>query len=141
MPHFENSEVVRHVLQTLINISGRKTTKGQAVTAMNELIKKLQEKYDFLKHVEIKDIRFIETDEPVTVMSDIDSVKLNDVGKALYDIIKMMNLNLGREAGYFFIKELRNNIREDYYSTIEEMGLDLGVMQLEFEINQISKKL
>ncbi len=141
MPHFENSEVVRHVLQTLINISGRKTTKGQAVTVMNELIKKLQEKYDFLKHVEIKDIRFMETDEPVTVMSEIDSVKLNDVGKALYDIIKTMNSNLGREAGYFFIKELRNNIREDYYSTIEEMGLDLGVMQLEFEINQMTKKL
>ena len=141
MPHFENSEVVRHVLQTLINISGRKTTKGQAVSTMNELIKKLQEKYDFLKHVEIKDIRFIETDEPVTVMSDIDGVKLNDIGKALYDIIKTMNSNLGKEAGYFFIKELRNNIREDYYSTIEEMGLDLGVMQLEFEINQITKKL
>ena len=141
MPHFENSEVVRHILQTLINISGRKTTKGQAVTAMNELLNKLQEKYHFLKHVEIKDTRFIETDEPVTVMSDIDGVKLNDVGKALYDIIKTMNSNLGKEAGYFFIKELRNNIREDYYTTIEEMGLNLGVMQLEFEINEMTKKL
>jgi len=141
MPHFENSEVVRHILQTLIRISSRKTTKGDAVSAMDELIKKLQDKYDFLKHVEIKDIRFMETEEPVTVMSDIDGVKSNDVGKALYDIIKTMNSSLGKEAGYFFIKELRNNIREDYYSTIEEMGLDFGVMQLEFEINEITKKL
>ncbi len=141
MPHFENSEVVRHILQTLIRISSRKTTKGDAVSAMEELIKKLQDKYDFLKHVEIKDIRFMETDEPVTVMSDIDGVKSNDVGKALYDIIKTMNSSLGKEAGYFFIKELRNNIQEDYYSTIEEMGLDLGVMQLEFEVNEITKKL
>ncbi len=141
MPHFENSEVVRHILQTLIRISSRKTTKGNVVSAMDELIKKLQDKYDFLKHVEIKDIRFIETDEPVSVMPDIDDVKSNDVGKALYDIIKTMNSSLGKEAGYFFIKELKNNIREDYYSTVEEMGLDFGIMQLEFEINEITKKL
>jgi hypothetical protein len=141
MPHLENSEVVRHVLQTLINISTRKTTKGHAVSAMNELLNTLKEKYHFLKHVEIKDTSFIETDEPVNVMSDIDGVKLNDVGKALYDIIKTMNSNLGRDAGHYFIKELRNNIREDYYSTIEEMGLDFGVMQLESEINELTKKL
>ena len=141
MPHFKNSEVVEHVLQALINISGRKTTKIQAISTMDDLIKKLQDKYNFLKHIEIKDTRFIENEEPVSVMSDIDGVKLNDVGKALYDIIKTMNSNLGKEAGYFFIKELKNNIGEDYYSTIEEMGLDFGVMQLEFEVNEMTKKL
>jgi len=141
MPHFKNSKVVEHILQALINISGRKTTKIQAISTMDELIKKLQDKYDFLKHIEIKDTRFMENEEPVSVMSDIDSVKSNYVGKALYDIIKTMNLNLGKEAGYFFIKELKNNIGEDYYSTIEEMGLDFGVMQLEFEVNEMTKKL
>ena len=141
MPRFENSEVVEHILQALINISGRKTTKLQAISTMDELIKKLQEKYDFLKHIEIKDTRYVENEEPVSVMSDINGVKLNDVGKALYDIIKTMNSNLGKEAGYFFIKELKNNIGEDYYSTIEEMGLDFGVMQLEFEVNEMTKKL
>jgi len=141
MPQFENSEVVQHILQTLINISSRKTTKVQAVTTMNQLIKKLKIKYDFLKHIEIKNTSFMETEEPVSVMSDINGIKSNEVGKALYDIIKTMNSNLGKNAGYFFIKELKNNIEEDYYSTIEEMGLDFGVMQLEFEINEMSKKL
>ena len=141
MPQFQNSEIVRHILQTIISISSRKTTKGYAVLVMNELIKKLQEKYNFLKLIEIKDMTYIEAGEPITIMSDIDGVKSNDVGKALYDIIKMMNSNLGKEAGYFFIKELRNNIKDDYYSTIEEMGLDLGVMQLELEINEMTKKL
>jgi hypothetical protein len=141
MAHLENSEVVRHILQTLINISSRKTTKVQAISTMFESIKKLQAKYDFLKHIEIKDTRFLEAEDPVSVMSDINSVKLDDVGKALYDIIKTINTNLGRGAGYFFIKELKNNIEENYYSTIEEMGLDFGVMQLEFEVNEMSKKL
>jgi len=141
LPQIENSEVVRHVLQKLIDISSRKTTRGLAVSTMYELIKKLEEKYDFLRHIEIKDTRFIEMDEPVTVMSDINVVKLNNVGEALYDIIKTMNTALGKDAGHFFIKELRNNIGEAYYSTIEDMGLDLGLMQLEYEVNELEKKL
>ena len=141
MPQIENSEVVRHILQKLINISSRKTTKVQAITTMFESIKKLQSKYDFLKHIEIKDTRFLETEDPVTVMSDINNVKLNDVGKALHDIIKTINTNLGSGAGYYFIKELKNNIGENYFSAIEEMGLDFGVMQLEFEVNEMTKKL
>jgi hypothetical protein len=141
MTQIENSEVVRHILQTLINISSRKTTKVQAISTMFDSIKKLQTKYDFLKHIEIKDTRYMETENPVSVMSDINNIKLNDVGKALHDIIKTININLGRGAGYFFIKELKNSIGEDYYSTIEEMGLDFGVMQLEFEVNEMTKKL
>ena len=141
MPQIENSEVVRHVLQKLIDISSRKTTEGHAVLTMYGLIKNLEEKHVFLRHVEIKDTRFIELDEPVTVMSDIDAVGSNDIGEALYDIITTMNNALGKEAGYFFIKELKNSIGETYYSTIEDMGLDLSLMQLEYEVNKLEKKL
>ena len=141
MPQIENSEVVKHILQKIIDISTRKTTEGHAVSTMNGLIKKLEEKYNFLRHIEIKDARFLEIAEPITVMSDINVVKSNNVGEALYDIITTMNNTLGKEAGHFFIKELRDNIEEEYYSTIEEMGLDLSVMQLEYEVNELEKKL
>ena len=141
MPQLENSDVVKHVLQTLINISSRKTTSGQAISTLYDSVNKLRAKYSFLKHVEIKDTRFLEFDDPITVMSEIDGIKSNNVGRALYDIIKTMNSSLGKDAGYFFIKELRNRMEEDYISTIEEMGLDLGLMQLEFEVNEMTKKL
>jgi len=141
MPQLENSEVVKHVLQKLIDISSRKTTTGHAVSTMHDLIKNLERKYSFLKNIEIKDIRFLEMSEPITVMSDINGVKLIEVGKALSDIIKTMNLRLGNEAGHFFIKELKNSIADEYSTTIEEMGLDLGLMQLEFEVNKMAKEL
>lgn len=141
MPHIENSEVVKHVLNTLINISGRKTNAEYAVSTMNNLIKNLKGKYNFLKNVDIKDTRFLELSEPVTVMSDIDKVNSTDVGKALYDIIKTMNVTLGKNAGYFFIKEFRNNVGDNYYSIMEEMGIDLGLLQLEFEVGEMTKKL
>ena len=143
LPNIEKSDVIKHVIQTLIDMSSRKTTKGHALLTMSDLIEKLKTKYDFLKHVEIKDTRFLEIDEPVTVMSesDIDNVKSDEIAKALYDIIKTTNIALGKDAGYFFIKELRRNLGEEYNLTIEEMGLDLGLMQLEFEVSDISKKL
>jgi len=141
MCNIKNSEVIRHILETLLSISSRKTTQGYALLTMNGLITKLQEKYNFLKHVEIKDTRFVELDDPIGVMTDINSVKSDDVGRALYDIIKLMNDALGESAGYFFIKELRNNIAENYYTIIEEMGLDLGLMQLELEVSEMTKKL
>ena len=104
MPQLENSEVVKRMLTILINISGRKTTAGHAVLTMDTLIKRLVEKYDFLKHVEINDTRFSEITDPVTVMSDIDTVGSNEMGKALHAIIRTMNESLGKDAGYFFIK-------------------------------------
>lgn len=141
MPEVEKSEVVKRVLKTLIDISGRKTTKGLAVIKMADLMKKLQNKYDFLKHVEIKDTRFIEFEDPISVMSDIDSIESNVLGRALHDIIKDMNTSLGEDAGHFFIKELRRNIGDNFSTIIEDMGVDLGLMQLEFEVSQMTKKL
>jgi len=141
LPELENSEVIKHVLQSLIEISGRKTTHGHAVLTMSDLIKKLRNKYDFLKNVEIKDTRFSEIDEPITVMSGIDKVGSDDVGKALYDIIKTMNYALGEDAGHFFVKELKNKMNDDYLLSFEEMGLDLGLLQLEVEVEEMTRKI
>jgi hypothetical protein len=141
LPQLENSDVVKHVLQTLINISSRKTSSGQAISTLYESVNQLKEKYSFLKHVEIKDTSFLELDDPITVLSKIDGVGSNKIGRALQDIIKTMNSNLGKDAGYFFIKELKTRMGADYISTIEDWGLDLGLLQLEFEINELTKKL
>lgn len=141
MPQLENSDVVKHVLKTLVNISSRKTTSVHAISTLYELVNQLKEKYSFLKHVEIKDTTFLELEDPITVLSKIDGIGSNKIGEALHDIISTMNTNLGKDAGYYFIKELKNRMGPDYISTIEEMGLDLGLMQLEFEVNVLTKKL
>ena len=141
MTELENSKVVKYVLQKLIDISSRKTTAEHAVSTMHDLVKNLERKYIFLKNVEIKDTRFIEISDPVSVMTGINGIKLVEVGKALSDIIKTMQIKLGDEAGHFFIKEFRNSLEEEYSITIEEMGLDLGLMQLESEVNKMIKKL
>lgn len=141
MDELENSKVVGHILKTLINISSRKTTVGFAISTMDDLIKKLTDKYDFLRHIEVKDTRFSESDDTISVMADINKIKSDKVGKALYDIIKTMNVALGKNAGHFFIRELRSNINDFCYTRVEDMGLDLGLMQLENEVDNMTKKL
>jgi len=141
LAQIDNLEVVRHVLDILINISSRKTTQGHAVSTMADLIKKLESKYEFLKHIEVNDALFLEGGEPITVMAGINKVKSNELGNALYDIIKTMNTALGKDAGYFFIKELKNNLEDIYSANFEDMGLDLGLMQLEHEISELSRKI
>ena len=74
-------------------------------------------------------------------MSDLDSISRLDVGKAIHDIITTLNRDLGKNAGYFFIKELSRNIGSDYNSEIKDMGVDLSLLQLEHEVNEMEKRL
>ena len=137
----ENSEVVKEVLTTMVNISGRKTDKGHAIFVMDSSLKKLTNKYVFLKNIEIIDTRFLENADPISVVSDIDSVPPDEIGKAIQDIITTMDESLGKEAGYFFIKEISRNIKDDYHSTMRDMGIDLSLMQLEREIKEMEKRI
>jgi len=47
----ENSEVMKNVLNTLLKISNRKDTDINVISTMGSLVKKLEEKYDFLKQL------------------------------------------------------------------------------------------
>lgn len=143
MPEPKSSEILENLLSTLIKISGRKTNKGHAIFTMENVLKQLINKYDFLKHVQIKDIRFSEGEDVVSVMgeSDINNVNSSEMGKAIYAIIKNFNNSLGKDAGHFFMKEIRNTLDEDYISTMMNMGIDLGLMQLENEVEELEKTI
>lgn len=135
------SEIIENVLKNLIKISGRKTSKGYAINTIYSVMERLTDKYDFLRYVKINDNRFIEDGDVVSVMKEINDADPNLMGKALNDIISNMHLSLGDNAGYFFIKELQRNIGGDYNSVMKDMGIDLGLMQLEKEINELGKTI
>ncbi len=141
MPELEKSAIVENLLNILINISGRKTDRGHAVFTLDAVMKKLEDKYDFLKHVKIKDTRYIEDVDTVSVMSDINVVDSSEMGRALQDIITTMDNSLGKDAGHFFIKELRTSLDDDYKTSIDDMGVDLSLMQLEREVKELEKSI
>jgi len=141
MPERGNLDVLTHVLKTLFNISRRKTTEGYAVITMENVIKKLSDKYEFLKNIEIKDTRFDEIAEPIMINTDVNTVESTRMGNALNDIIRNINTSLGDDAGHFFIKEIQTGLGDEYSTTIKDMGVDLGLLQLENEIHLLEKRL
>jgi len=142
MPHVEKDEVVRNILERLISISGRKTDKVYAVMTMESLIKDLEQQFKFLKNIEINDDVYSEDAvTTVNLRGNFHNVTSHDLGKALHAIIYELNRNLGDRAGHFFIKELRNTLSDDYLTTMHEMGVDLGLMQLETEVNRLEQQV
>ena len=138
----ENSKVMKDILDALLTISSRKDTDIDIVSTMDSLVKKLEGKYSFLKHIEINDTRFFEAGDSITVMSDLDSVPSTEVGKAIHDIIFSMVESLGKDAGFYFIKEIGHRIGDDYYSTMrDDMGVNLGFMQLEWDVSRMERRL
>lgn len=142
MPTPEKSDVMKNVLKTLISISSRKTDLPYALMTMEDLIKQLEPKYDFLKHIQINDdVYNEETASIISVMADINTVPPIEMGKALHAIINSLNRSLGERAGHFFIKEIRNTLSDEYLSVMKTMGVDLGMMQLESEIMRLEQDM
>ena len=137
----ENSDIVKHILMNLFDISRRKTTEGYAFSIIDSSLKELERKYNFLKNVEIRDTRFSEDNYSVSVMSDINLISPNEVGKAIHDIIILTNNTLGKNAGHFFLKELSHNVGDDYRTIMRDIGINLDLMQLENEVAQLEKTI
>ncbi|MEM4258253.1 MAG: hypothetical protein QXL17_03760 [Candidatus Thermoplasmatota archaeon] len=141
MQKIQNDDIMKKVLTTMITISGRKTTEGYATSVLETLLKQLSSRYDFLKYIDVKDTQFVEERTPITVLSNVNVVSSEEIGKALHDIITTMNKNLGEDAGHFFIKEISRNLTEEYNNAIRSMGVDLNLMQLEHEVNELERRL
>ena len=131
-----NDDLINRVITTLLNVSGRKTTKGHALVTMEMLLRDLEKEYDFLKYIQIKDTRFIEEDNPISIMSDVNSVSSEEIAQAVQKILLKMNQRLGKDAGHFFFREISRNVGSEYVTTMRDLGVDLGLLQLEHEVRE-----
>jgi len=138
----EKSDVIKNILKTLLSISSRKTDLPYSILTMDGLIKRLEPQYRFLKNVQINDDVYNEDfGNIISVMSEINTVPSTELGKAIHSIINSMNRSLGDNAGHFFIKEIRNKLSDDYLTVMKDMGIDLGLMQLESEITRLQREI
>jgi len=138
----EKSEIIKNVLKTLISISSRKTDFPYTIMTIEDLMKHLETKYKFLKHIRINNNFYKEdSGDVVTVMSGINTISPVQLGQAIHSIIDSMHRSLGDNAGHFFIKEIRNTLSDDHLNVIKEMGVDLGLMQLESEITRLHREI
>ncbi|RLF34754.1 MAG: hypothetical protein DRM99_05965 [Thermoplasmata archaeon] len=135
MHRFNNSDVVRHVLFSLINVATNKTSDDYAWSTLKKLLKELEREYSFLKYIEIKHIDYLKyTMDDINIAQQLNQIQVKELGKSIQDLIDLYKKYLGKKAGYFFIKEFKTYLGEEYHSVIKNMGVDLRLIELQNEI-------
>ena len=125
----KNSEIVRNIIRALYTTAGRRTTQSFAVAVIGAIVKTLEQKFDFLKYININAER--EPDQVVNVTSKIDSVDPLKVARAIETIVQIIYMDLKDRAGLYFIKELQRNAGEDVISSLKDLGVDLELLQIQ----------
>ncbi|UCH72188.1 MAG: hypothetical protein JSW62_01175 [Thermoplasmatales archaeon] len=131
MPQLDNKDVIARILKSTIGVIGRRTSESYATVIINDIVKKLSEKYDFLKYVEVKNVEFSEESEAVHINSDINYVKKEEIGNAVAEFIGKVTKAMGNNAGYYFIKEIKEDLPHDYEYIVRDVGVDLDSMQIQ----------
>jgi hypothetical protein len=90
LSNYKNSDIVKTVLTKLINIGGRKTDKGYAIKTINHLIKGLEGRYNFMKYIQIKDTRYSEEGDPISIQDNLNQVRPDKMGEAIKDILYLL---------------------------------------------------
>ena len=140
MPRFENEEILGRILKSTIVVISRRTSEAYANVIIGNAIKELAEKHSFLRYVEIQETRHTELFEVVTIASGLNRVEPKEIGIAAREFLEIITKSMGKNAGYYFIKEIKEDLPYDYEKTIKELGVDLDLLQLEF-ITEIKRSL
>jgi len=145
MSRGDNSDVMKHVVKSFVNVISTKTSTAHAWLTMKVLLKKLGEEHSFLKQIDIVDRKFIAGFQPgmqplendpfiIDFLTDIDTVNPKDIGKAIQNLGDILKKNLGEKAGYSFLREFREDLGEYYCSMIRTMGVDFRIVELQDDV-------
>jgi len=125
-----HESVFRHVFEALIEILTQASTQSYAVLAIDEVLKKINTRFEFLKFITVDSNRYSDGVEAITILFDIEKVSPVDAGRAIQKLIEEIITYLGEEAGQHFIDEFKKNLGETYLIRIEEMGVNLHMVEL-----------
>jgi len=132
MPQMANKDILGIILKSTIGVIGRRTSEAYANVIISSAIDELKEKYNFLQFIEIKGTQYKEIFDTVDIKQDINNFKTKEVGEAAKFFIKKIIRVMGKNAGYYFLREIKEEIPYDYEQYMKEIGVDFDLLQLQF---------
>lgn len=132
MPQLENKDIIGCILRSMINVISRRTSEGYAVVVIGNILRKLGERYDFLKYIKIRNIQYSEALDVINVDPDINYVNSLEIGNAIKELVEIIIVSMGEKPGYYFIKEIKGRLSYDYEQRIKDLGVDLDIMQHQY---------
>ena len=132
MQKIENGYLIGRMFRSVIDVVSRRTSGGYATVIVGNIIKELEKNYDFLKYVEIKSTQYAEAVDVVDIKVDLSDVDIKVTIRALKDFIHMLIAVMGKQSGYFLIREIKEGLPYEYERTTRDLGIDLEMMQLQY---------
>jgi len=138
----QTAEVTQQLISTIIEIIGRKTSEEYAAVTIRNLLRQLQPRYPFLREIEIKNNRTVEVENVLSVNVALNEFSPKDVGQAMKELIVTITNLLGKNAGYFFIRETSEKIGIEYdMFLLKTMNINLTLMQSTIIVEKKSENL
>jgi hypothetical protein len=138
----QTAKVTQQLIGTIIEIIGRKTSEEYAAVTIRNQLRYLQPRYPFLREIQINNNRTIEVENVLTINEALNEISAKDVGKAMKELIVTITTLLGKNAGYFFIREIREKIGIEYdMFLLKTMQIDLTFMQSTIIVEKKSETL
>jgi hypothetical protein len=126
--------VVKHFLRAILEILKQSSDQKYAILIINNIIKKFESKYEFLKYVNIDIINQSEEGDEIVILPDIESFKPSEIGRGLQKIIENLLSSLGDAAGQHFVEKFKKQLGKAYVLRIEEMGVNLHMIELKKDL-------
>lgn len=132
MPQLYNDDIISRIIISVINVIRRRTSEDFAIIIINKVIKKLRDRYTLFNYIEVKNASYSKVNEIIDIKPDVNQVNINEIGKAFREFFERITSFIGIDAGYYFIKEVEEDLPYDYQLKIKDLGIDLNLMQLEY---------
>jgi hypothetical protein len=139
MHQLDNKELVGRLLRSTIGVISRRTSEAYANVIIGNSIRKLSEKYTFLNHIEVKGTQYEEIYDVVVINDDINNVKSELIGRASKEFIQSITDLMGKNAGYYFIREIKEDLPSEFEKKIKNLGVDFDFLQMDF-ISKIKER-
>ncbi len=131
MTTLQNADIIGYTLETIIRVIGRRSSENFALVTIDTVLKKLASKHEPVRYIEIKSALYSEGFDAVAIHEKINTVDTKNLIDAIAELLDFITDALGKGVGYFFIKEIRDDLEPEVLSIFKEYGVDLTVKHAE----------
>lgn len=127
-----NSILLESVLKALHDVVSCYTSNLIANETIGTSITILENKYDFLKYINIKETNnILKNDFTVAISPEINTICYEKVGKIIEALVRMVYNDMGNEISLNFITEFKEKIGDQIIKNIKNYNIDFDQIQIE----------
>src|SRR4030042_6802565 len=141
MAQVDNTTIMTQLLRTIVDIIGRRSSEHYAVVMINNSLQHLSQEYPVLTQVTIRSSQFTESSQLITVPDVINKISDKDLQIIIEKFLLEITNSIGKTAGHFFIKELKDTVGANFEVALEGLGIDLSYMHFQQLVEKRPKPL